>query len=115
MMELVPPVGWGEVATKRDLDNLALTTKRDIENLALTTKRDIENLALVTKRDLDNLALTTKRDIEKLALTTKRDIENLGDKLRGEWSRQAVAMVISIVTANAATTALIVSVARLTG
>ena len=71
MMELVPPVGWGDVATKRDLDSLALHTKRDIESL--------------------------------------------GDRLRAEWSRQAVAMVISIVTANAATTALIVSVAKFGG
>lgn len=71
MMELVPPVGWGDVATKRDLDNHAAVTKRDIENL--------------------------------------------GNKLRAEWSRQAIAMVITIVTANAATTALIVSVAKLAG
>lgn len=71
MMELVPPVGWGDVATKRDLDHHALITKRDIENL--------------------------------------------GDKLRAEWYRQAWAMGISIVTANAAATALIVSVAKLGG
>ena len=64
MMESIPPVGWGDVATKRDLD---------------------------------------------------RGLEGLANRLRAEWSRQAVAMVISIVTANAAMTALIVSVARFGG
>ena len=33
MMELLPPVGWADVATKRDLDQLAILTKRDIDNL----------------------------------------------------------------------------------
>lgn len=64
MMELVPPVGWGDVATKRDLD---------------------------------------------------RGLDSFANRLRAEWSRQLIAMVIAIVTANAATTALIVSVAGLSG
>jgi len=33
MMELLPPVGWADVATKRDLDHLAALTKRDIDRL----------------------------------------------------------------------------------
>ena len=93
MMELVPPVGWGDVATKRDLDNLAVATKRDLDNLAVATKREIDNLAA----------------------TNNLELENFANKLRTEWSRQAVAMIISIVAANAATTALIVSVAKLGG
>ena len=64
MMELVPPVGWGDVATRRDLDN---------------------------------------------------GLDGLANRLRAEWSRQAVGMVIAIVTANTAATALIVSVAKLSG
>ena len=33
LMEHPPPVGWADVATKRDLDALALATKRDLEQL----------------------------------------------------------------------------------
>ena len=39
MMELLPPVGWADVATKRDLDHLAVLTKRDIDRLALAVER----------------------------------------------------------------------------
>jgi hypothetical protein len=44
MMELIPPVGWADVATTSDLDHLVILTKRDIDDLGMTTKRDIDNL-----------------------------------------------------------------------
>jgi hypothetical protein len=34
MMSLVPPVGWADVATKRDLDHLETRIKADMERLA---------------------------------------------------------------------------------
>ncbi|MGH2771766.1 MAG: hypothetical protein ACRDIU_01310 [Actinomycetota bacterium] len=33
LMELVPPVGWGEVATKKDLEGLRIETKEDFRAL----------------------------------------------------------------------------------
>lgn len=30
MMELVPPVGWAEVATRQDLENLNLSIRADL-------------------------------------------------------------------------------------
>ncbi|MGH9041895.1 MAG: hypothetical protein ACRDZ3_16875 [Acidimicrobiia bacterium] len=36
LMELLPPVGWADVATKRDLDNLELRLRADFANQTRT-------------------------------------------------------------------------------
>ena len=87
-MEHLPPIGWADVATKADIDNLRVATKADIENLRvtienlrLTTSTDIDNLRLTTSNDIANLRLTTSTDIENLRVATQADFASLGDKV----------------------------------
>jgi hypothetical protein len=63
MMSLLPPVGWGDVATKRDIDHLAVATKRDIDHLAERVDNKIDRVAeqMATKADL--------RDVQKTVVT----------------------------------------------
>src|SRR5437773_12181764 len=62
-MELLPPVGWGDVATKQDLQRLEVATKQDLQRLEVATKQDLQRLGVATKQDLQRLAAATRQDM----------------------------------------------------
>ena len=65
LMELLPPVGWADVATKTDLQHLRDELKGDIQNLRDELKGNIQNLRDELKGDMLNLQLTIEIAIEK--------------------------------------------------
>jgi hypothetical protein len=89
LMEHLPPTGWGDVATKRDLDQLRAATKADLDQLGAATKADVDQLRAATKADLDHL-----REI------TSSDIQRMGDQLRAEFHRGMTDQTRTVVLAN---------------
>jgi hypothetical protein len=79
-MSYLPPVGWADVATKRDLDHLAAATKRDVDALAAA----LDHHAAATERDLDHLGDVLKHEIESAASNARADLHQEVGQLRTE-------------------------------
>ena len=75
LMELLPPVGWADVATKTDLQHLRDELKGDIHHLRVATKTDLQHLRDELKGDIQNLRNEFKADLLNLQLTIEASIE----------------------------------------
>jgi hypothetical protein len=58
LMEYLPPVGWADVATKRDLDHLEVATKGDLARLELDLERLESGLQFAMARGFQRIMVT---------------------------------------------------------
>ncbi len=85
LMEMLPPTGWADVATKHDLDALAALTRRDLEAHAAATRHDLEAHAAATRHDLDAL----RRDLGTHVDATAREFASLREWLDAKFDATA--------------------------
>jgi hypothetical protein len=97
MMNLVPPAGWGDVVTRRDLDQLAAITRRDLH--AIEARIDAVETTLGAR--IDTLDSTVNARIDALEARLDAKLETrLSAVLRtfGTWLFASQAVVIAAVS-----------------
>ena len=101
MMSLLPPVGWGDVATKRDVD-----AKIDSLETRLNTK--IESLETRLNTKIDNVEERINAKVDHLALSTKADLQ----AFRSDLQRTFVTWMFAAQGAAVAAIGLMLAVTR---
>lgn len=79
LMEHLPPVGWADVATKTDIDNLRTATKTDIENLRTSLSDRMDKMAADLRTEMANQF----REAQRWTLTTMFGLTALATTVLG--------------------------------
>jgi hypothetical protein len=98
LMNLLPPVGWGDVSTRRDLTEFQAATRRDLAEFRTTTRRDLAEFQTATRRDLAELQTATKHDLAELEARMDVKLATLKSELLrtfGTWLFASQAAVIA--------------------
>jgi hypothetical protein len=92
MMRVLPPVGWNDIATRRDLDHLGDRLDARIDGLDVKLDARIDGLDVKLDARID--AVEVKLDGAVAQMATKADMSDL----RAEFHESFVAMQRSFVT-----------------
>jgi hypothetical protein len=93
LMRSLPPSGWGDLATKKDLESLAFATRADVEALRFSTeimraelRHDIENVRAELKHDIETQVQALRLEFTNQLNEFKVDVTTEFGKVRSEMA-----------------------------
>lgn len=77
LMSLLPPVGWGDVATRHDLDQQMAAMRQDLDRL----RRDLDQHMATTRHELDQHMAMTRHELGLVREELRRFDERLDERI----------------------------------
>ncbi len=87
IMEYLPPVGWADVATKRDLDAQTELLSRDIA----AVRQDLSQDIAAVRQDLSQDIAAVRQDLSQDIAAVRQDMVAMGERLRTSRERSRAA------------------------
>jgi len=84
LMSMLPPVGWADVATTRDLDSLRIATTHDIDRLGAELRSEMALLGSGMRREMIELRDEMRGEMAALRDEVRTEVTAIRDEVRTE-------------------------------
>lgn len=114
MMAHLPPVTWQHVATKSDVDALAVLQRGDLATHTATLRAEMAGIRTELKTEMADLKTELKTEMTGLRADVKVDMADLRTELGGRLEQAISTQTWRLVTFFGAWSALLAMIVRLT-
>jgi hypothetical protein len=84
LMELLPPVGWGDVARRSDVEGLGRELRLEMHAMEQGLRGEMASLRHELRGEMDSLRHELRGEMDSLRHELRGEMGSLGQELRGE-------------------------------
>ena len=84
MMELLPPVGWGEVVRRQDVNGLGITLRAELSETRSDLQREIQAVRHELKTEISEVRNELKAEIQEVRTELRTEISEVRNELKTE-------------------------------